>query len=118
MIKVINIKEHNPNNEYAVYNLDCEINDAHKTQTDVLIVIHGYGSHGVGGLIKTSTMQHLKKLRKEGRILDFVQGEHWSENNPTTIVMTSKYPALILNGNLQMLNSGVTVVWVKNSIKK
>lgn len=117
MIKTINIKANNPNNEYAVFVLDGEIHDAHMTDTDVLVVIHGYGSHGVGGLIKTSTVQYLKNARKQGLIIDFVKGEQWCDSNTTKVEMCKKYPNLILNENLYMLNSGVTVVWVKDSTK-
>lgn len=117
MIKTISIKEHNPNNEYAIFLLDSEIHDAHMTDVDVLIVVHGYGSHGVGGLIKSSAMQYLKNARKEANIVDFVQGEHWSDTNHIKTEMCRRYPQLILNDNLHMLNSGVTVVWVKDSKK-
>lgn len=113
MIKVVNIKQHNPNNEYAVYMLDCEINDAKVTNINVLIVVHGYGSHGVGGLIKTSTMQYLKNARKQGVIVDFVPGEFWCDTNEVKVQMCRLYPELILNNNLNFLNSGVSVVWVK-----
>lgn len=113
MIKVVNIKEHNPNNEYAVYLLDSEINDAKHTDINVLIVVHGYGSHGVGGLIKSSTMQYLKNARKQGVIVDFVPGELWCDTNDVKVQMCRLYPELILNNNLSFLNSGVSVVWVK-----
>lgn len=113
MIKVVNIKQNNPNTDYAIYVLDSEIHDAKLTDIDVLVVVHGYGSHGRGGLIKLEALRHLKTLRNQGAIIDFVQGEHWSQTNEVVKTLCEKYPSLILHENLQSLNSGVTVVWVK-----
>ena len=52
MIKVINIKDNNPTVDYALCVLDTELKNAKLEGTQVVIVVHGYGSHGTGGEIK------------------------------------------------------------------
>ena len=112
-MKVINIKEHMPNSDYAIHLLDEAIHDNKLMDEKVIIVVHGYGSHGVGGVIKSSVMQHFQKLRKEGKIIDFVQGEHWGDSNELKNQLCVLYPELILSSQLYNQNSGVTVVWLQ-----
>ena len=112
-MKLINIKEHMPNSDYAIHLLDEAIHDNKVMGEHVIIVVHGYGSHGVGGVIKNSVMQHLQKLRKEGKIINFVQGEHWGDSNDLKNQLCTLYPELILSSQLYNQNSGVTVVWLQ-----
>ncbi len=109
-MRVVNIKENNPNFEYAIYLLESAIHDARACGEKGLIVIHGYGSHGMGGDIKRSAIQTLTKLKSLGQIKDFVQGEHWCETNERAMAIQKQFPELILQQNLQALNSGVSVV--------
>ena len=112
-MKIVNIKEHMPDSGYAIHLLDEAIHDNTVMGENVIIVVHGYGSHGVGGVIKNSVVQHLQKLRKEGKIIDFVQGEHWGDSNDLKVKLCMLYPELILSSQLYNQNSGVTVVWLQ-----
>ena len=49
MIRVINVKEGNPNVDYALFLIDEEIKYSNAVGNKVVIIIHGYGSHGKGG---------------------------------------------------------------------
>ncbi len=109
-MKIVNIKENHPNCEYAMFLLETAITDAIACGEKGLIIIHGYGSHGKGGDIKKSAMQTLKKLKKMGKIKDFVKGEQWGETNSVVLNAEKEFPELILQQNLHSLNSGVTVV--------
>ena len=40
-------------------------------------LIHGYGSHGVGGSIRRDTRSALQQLQVEGKILVFIPGEEF-----------------------------------------
>lgn len=110
MVRVVNIKEDNPPSDIAVFNLSVAINDAKKMGEKALIVIHGYGSHGKGGLIKKETLRFLEKIKHSGEISDFVLGENWGEFNEQKKSACEKCPELILHSQLSGLNSGVSVV--------
>jgi len=110
MIRVINIKENNPNTDYALYLLDQEIKYSRAIGNRVIVVIHGYGSHGLGGEIKKAVKEYLPLLKRKKTILDFVFGENWGDLNETKIEICRISPEIILHENLQSLNSGVSVI--------
>ena len=112
MVRVINVKQDMPNVDYAIYLCDKEIDYAKILKDKAIIIIHGYGSNGVGGLIKEGLTQHLSQLKKHKKIKDFVPGELWADTNPSKEYMCKLCPDLIVNSNLQNLNSGVTVILV------
>ena len=112
MIRVVNIKKDFPNVEYALYLLDQEIKYSKAVGNRAIVVIHGYGSHGKGGVIKESIKEYLPELKKKKVIIDYCYGEMWGDNNPTKIKMCEICPELILHENLQNLNSGVSIILV------
>jgi len=57
MISVINAKQDFPNSSYAVFLVEQEIELSEKLGVNALVVIHGYGSHGTGGVIKKGTIR-------------------------------------------------------------
>ena len=110
MIRVVNIKEDNPNSDYAMYLLDQEINYSKAVGNRVIVVIHGYGSHGCGGVIKQKLKLYLPELKKKKVIEDYVFGENWGEFNETRQRICKICPEAILHENLTSINSGVSVV--------
>ena len=109
-MKVVNIKENNPNVDYAIYLLETAISDCKKCGEKGFIVLHGYGSNGIGGDIKRAAMQFLNNAQKKGIIKSFIKGEEWSNANPLVKQAIKSFPELILQENLYTLNSGVSVV--------
>ena len=112
MIRVVNIKKDNPNTDYAMFLLDQEINYSRAIGNRVIVVIHGYGSHGQGGLIKDAIKKYLPSLRRRHIIKEYVFGENWGDLNETKKLITSICPEIILHENLQGLNSGVSVILI------
>lgn len=112
MIKTINVKEHMPNSEYGLFLMLQEISFAKKEGNRVLIVIHGYGSHGQGGAIRSLIRDTLKEMKSKAEICDFIEGERWAESAEKVKSLYQEFPSLVLNENLQNLNSGVTVIFV------
>ena len=55
---------------------------------------------------------YLPELKKKKIIQDFVLGENWGDTNLTKVRICEICPELILNENLQGLNSGVSVVLI------
>lgn len=118
MYKIINIKQNMPNVDYALYLLDKEVMFATATKTPALIVIHGYGSKGEKGLIKSGVHKHLSNLKSKNKIIDFIAGEEWGEYNQVAVQMKALYPSLILCSQISNLNSGVTIVWICKNDEK
>ena len=52
MIRVVNVKKDFPTVDYAFYLIDQEIKCAKALGCHAIVVIHGYGSSGKGGVIK------------------------------------------------------------------
>ena len=110
MIRVVNIKEDNPNTDYALFLIDEEIKYSRAIGNKVIVVIHGYGSHGQGGAIKDEVKKYLPELKRKKVITEYVLGEMWCDTNPIQRKMCEICPELILHENLHSLNSGVSVI--------
>ncbi|MBE5738467.1 MAG: hypothetical protein E7354_01890 [Clostridiales bacterium] len=110
MIRVVNIKEDNPNADYAMYLLDQEIKYSKAVGNRVIVAIHGYGSHGKGGVIREKIREYLPQLKKHKVIMDYVFGENWGEFNETRQLICKVCPEAILNEHLTSPNTGISVV--------
>ena len=109
-IEYINLKEDLPISELARANLEIEIERLIKTDTKVLKILHGYGSHGVGGEIKKQTTNLLKKLKEKKVIKDFSSGEKLSIEFIKKHNLYVNFPELLLDSDLKNYNSGISIV--------
>lgn len=109
----INIKQDNPPTDVAVANMLQEIELCTISGTKAIKIVHGYGSHGVGGLIKQEAIKALRTLRSKKKILDFIPGEKFSVNNKYYKKLSQEYPEIILDGDLYPPNFGLTIVLIK-----
>lgn len=112
MLKVVNLKEE-VGLESALLRLENEIRFASMEGSTVLIAIHGYGSHGAGGVIKQEVHKMLANLVKAGKIYDFIPGENWGEMREDRKYLQKIYPEITLQEQLINLNNGVTIVLLK-----
>ena len=112
-IETINIKENYPPSDVAVANMELAIEAYSKTETKVLKIIHGYGSHGVGGEIKRLAQISLAMLKKQNKILNFIPGERFGEEYKHSEFIIENFPELILDADLKNYNSGLTLVFLK-----
>ncbi len=112
-IKVLDIKSDFLSSEEAISKVLTEI-DACKLNkvVRVLLVIHGYGSSGKGGIIKRELLLRLPNLKKQNKILDFIPNEKFSTNNEKYKNYVTQYPELILDSNLKNLNPGITLIFL------
>lgn len=113
--KTINIKDGFPPSDVAVANMEIEIEALSFSDIKVLKVIHGYGSHGVGGDIKKLAHQRLSDLKKHNKILDFIPCEKFGEMQKHSDFIFNNFPELILDDDLKNYNSGITLVFLKNN---
>jgi len=90
-----------------------EIKKAKRAGARVLKVIHGYGSSGKGGALCVGLRKSFALRKKERVIRDFIAGEDFSIFNDTVLALLEAVPELRGDPDLNSINEGVTVLWVK-----
>lgn len=76
----------------------------------VFKIIHGYGSTGKGGALRTGIRDYLTQLKRAKIIADFVAGEDWSVFNDTTRKILDLDNSFRKDSDLGKMNSGVTII--------
>jgi hypothetical protein len=111
-MRVINLEGNRPTVDEMNRRLAIELRDAKRMHVAVLKLIHGYGSTGVGGKLRSAVRVTLERAKKRGEICDFVQGEDFRISNEVTWAMLKRYPELKQDRDLGRENRGRTIVFV------
>jgi hypothetical protein len=111
MIKEINIKEDYPIVDVAIARIQEEIDLHKKYGEQVIKIIHGYGSHGVGGKIKQQLDLLLPSWKKKKYIFDYIKGESFTFSTIQNKNFDSDLKDLLLEDcYFSSLNKGVTIL--------
>lgn len=110
LVRTVLLKEHQPTVAQALDRLKEELVESRKGGIKILRVIHGYGSSGKGGSIKTAVAQKLRKWMDEGAIKNFITGEQHFEFGARHNHLLKKYPELEENWVQDRGNPGITFV--------
>ncbi len=108
--RIINIELGMPAIEEALVKCEREIDQAKIDQVAVLTIIHGYGSSGRGGAIRTECRRALEFLASKNDIRGFIPGEKFTKRHGRTRALLRRIPQLEMNNNLNRNNKGVTIV--------
>src|SRR5438128_2373653 len=109
-VRVINLEEGFPTRDQACQKLEVALARGRKDDIAVLKVIHGYGSTGVGGVLRFAIRSFLRQRKEEGEIAVFVNGESWSSFEARSKILLAKVPELLLDNDLGGANKGITLV--------
>ena len=107
---VVNIEEGFPTRDQACQKLDAALIRARKAGVSVVKVIHGYGSSGVGGVLRFAIRSYLRQQKEQGAIVLFVNGEQLSSFEERSKTLLAKAPELLLDPDLGRANKGITLV--------
>lgn len=94
----------------AVRRLGDEIDRAGLSGTRYLRIVHGHGSTGRGGVIRTAVRAELAKLRGQKRIAGFIAGEKLSSDANEGRAFASRHPEARSWADWNAGNEGVTFV--------
>ncbi|MDN5347853.1 MAG: hypothetical protein PWP65_1417 [Clostridia bacterium] len=108
--RTINLELGMPTVTEAQKRLFIELLRAREDGMAVVMLIHGYGSSGVGGRIREAVRQSLARMKKEGQIAAYVCGEEWSIFDQTTRDILDACPDLKKSPDLERGNRGITFV--------
>ncbi len=107
---IINLEDGRPTRHEALLRLAHEIFKARRARVDVVKLIHGYGSSGVGGVIRTAVWSELRGMQERGHVRMFCAGEDWRISNEAAWEILKKFPELMKDSDLGRANKGITVV--------
>lgn len=108
--KVVNLEAGRPVVELAMNRMVEIIDDSIRNNVNVITLIHGYGSSGKGGAIRSECRKTLDFLKSKGRIWDYITGENFNKRSGTVKSLLQRYPQLGSNKNLNRGNRGITLV--------
>ncbi|MDO4810957.1 MAG: Smr/MutS family protein [Eubacteriales bacterium] len=109
-IRQINLELGHPTVDEALRRLESELCAAKAMRAPVLKIIHGYGSSGKGGRIRTASRAYLRRAQEGGKIRDVICGEDFSLFNDATRRAFCACDALRQDRDLDNYNNGVTFV--------
>lgn len=109
----VNLEAGHPTVEMARTHLNMVIRSAKANGTRVLKLIHGYGSSGKGGSIRSDVQAQLRRKKQEGQIRDFVPGEDFSPFDPAARAIIAACPSLSRDVDYSRQNHGITMVLIR-----
>jgi hypothetical protein len=109
-IKTVNLKDGLPSVEQARTRLQSEIRMAQSQGIKLLKIIHGYGSHGVGGELRIALQSTLRSMAHSGEIRDCIYGEKWRTSEERSWELLKRMPDLKNDPDLGRGNRGITLV--------
>ncbi|MEG0777916.1 MAG: hypothetical protein RR147_05375 [Oscillospiraceae bacterium] len=106
----VNIKSDMPTASDAVKRVTYNIRNGKSWGCSAIKIIHGYGSTGKGGRIRTETRRYLQEQKQKGFIKDYITGEDFSIFDEPTRNAFMLCDELRRDSDLERHNNGITVV--------
>ena len=108
-MKEIDLGHRGFNTEEARSELFSEIEAAKDSGVCALKIIHGYGSGGHGGGVRSAVRSTLASMRRNGRIRCVIFGERWLGHDDVPQILDS-CPKFQRDKQLMRQDPGVTIV--------
>ncbi len=110
LIKVINLEEGMPTVEQARLRMEHEVHAARQSGYRAVKLIHGYGSSGVGGVLRAELQKQLRLAVQHGTIRALIAGEDWRISDETTWAWLKRFPEWRQDSDLGRNNPGISIV--------
>jgi len=109
-VKEINLEYGSPTVDAAVRNMVSQLGTCKGQGYKAVILVHGYGSSGVGGGIKAAVRSKLRESSLSGIVRCYCGGEHWFEKKKDLLALCQS-----LTEHQRKIdgNQGVTVILLK-----
>lgn len=112
LLKEVNIKADMPTADDAIRRITYHIRNCKPLGVSALKIIHGYGSTGAGGKIKTEARRYLDSQKRKGFIKDYIPGESFSIFDSATLRAFQDCADLRRDPDLERHNNGITIIIV------
>ena len=110
MLRLINLKDEVYNVEYALATVELEIECAKREGLTAIKVLHGYGSHGRGGVIRKALIPLLASWKRSKFILDYFGGDKWNLFDDDAKRILNKDKSIYNDCDIANSNPGITII--------
>ena len=110
MIWEVNLELGRPSADEALRRLEHELAAKRHLRAKAMKIIHGYGSSGKGGRIRTASRKYLRAAQEQGRIYAVLSGERLTIFDEEAHRLMARCPALRDDCDRERYNCGVTFV--------
>lgn len=107
-LEQLNLERGMPTSDRALAHLQAQMRRYAKSKDVCLLLIHGYGSSGTGGVIRARVRAYLASQLRSGNVSRVVNGEDFSIFDADSRELKAKYPGLA--PYIDRGNPGITVV--------
>ena len=104
-LREVNIKYDMPTADQAVKRTTFEIENARRLGVKCVKIVHGYG-----GKIRVEVRAYLERMKRQGRITDYIPGERFSIFDEATRAAFARCGELRQDSDLERANNGVTII--------
>jgi hypothetical protein len=108
--RLVNIERGRPLVETALKIMENELGRAASDGIRVVTLIHGYGSSGKGGRIRTECRAALEHLQREKKIQQMIPGEDFKRRSGAGKALLQRFPSLLKDCSSDFSNPGITLV--------
>lgn len=108
-MKIYNLKELGASKEDSVILLEMFLEQDKREKETIVKVLHGYGSHGKGGIIFTAVREKLELLKKQKKIKDYFGGGKWNLLDKDTFQALLGDKSFV-DEDMNRSNPGITIV--------
>ena len=106
----LNLEEGMPLAEEALDRMNIGLQEMRVSGVRFVKLIHGYGSTGRGGKIRTAVLQELAAMKRKGYIRDYIPGEHFGPLDSVTRRMADQDKGITRDTDYGRMNHGITIV--------
>jgi len=110
LLREVNLKTDMPTVDDAIRRVTYNIKNAGSFGVSVIKFIHGYGSTGKGGSIRTELRKYLDRLIVRKEIKGYITGEKFSIFDEATLKAFQACDELRRDSDIERHNNGVTIV--------
>ena len=109
-VRELNLESGYPTAAEALHRLEADMAATRSMHWPVMKIIHGYGSSGRGGRIRSAVRRYLKEQREQGRVKAVICGEDFSIFSDETRQAFAVCGALRQDRDLDRCNPGICFV--------
>ncbi|MCL1848071.1 MAG: hypothetical protein FWF83_00085 [Clostridiales bacterium] len=110
ILREVDLKYDMPTVNDAIKRITYHIHNAGSLGVTVIKFVHGYGSTGKGGSIRTEARKYLEAQKKRKQIKDYIPGEDFSIFSAATIQAFQSCDDLRKDRDIERHNNGITIV--------